>query len=125
MIRRAIQQLRKHSVHYRAEETNYQLKSTPSGGSLVGITSRSQDDSKGVEVAVYGAELDSAGQVIRGGEINFKKIGSKESVESSGSDDPREILKAFKISVPSELKSLNFQVSGDTPSADKLHKFKK
>ena len=125
MLRRAVPVLRKHSIHYRAEETSYQLNSTPSGGSLVGITTKSQDDPASTKIGVFGAELDADGKIIRGGEINLRKVGGKVSVDSKGSDDPREILKAFKISIPSELKSLNFQVSGESLTSDAIDKFKK
>jgi len=107
----------------RAEETSYQLRTTPSGGKVVGITTRShwQDDKvRGEDVAVFGAELDSAGKLLKGGEINLRKSGNKESVESKGSQDPRDILKSFNIPIPPELSSLNFQVTRESIDPSKL-----
>ena len=103
---------REHILH-EAEETfsNFQVRSTASGGKLVGMSSRTShwENEKriGSELGVFGAEMDSRGKLLRGGEIILKN----EKADFRGFDDPRVILKSLNLAVPEEVDTLNFQVS--------------
>ena len=88
---------------------------------MVGMMSRTHSH-EGEEVAVFGAEIDEAGKILKGGEINYKKSATEENVESKGTEDPRVILKSCDLPIPREVKSLNFQVTGELP--DSIDKFK-
>ena len=109
----------------RHEATHFRMKTLPSGGAVAGFTFNSNTEKGGLSSSVVGAEMDASGNIIKSGEMIYKKkIHEKSHVESRGEKDPREILKSLDLSIPFNLRKLGFEKTSGGISQENIDKLK-